>query len=64
MTRLSFRFKAPRAGNRRDRQDVEQQAGDMDGRIAIFKIGASEPPRQTNAPQPGPHRERAVAARK
>ena len=43
---------------------LEQQAGDVDGRIAIFKIGAAEPPRQTNAPEPGLHRERAVAARK
>jgi hypothetical protein len=36
----------------------------MDERIAIFKIGAAEPPRQTNAPAPGMHRERAAAARK
>ena len=43
---------------------LEQQAGDMDERIAIFKIEAVEPPHQIKAPPPEMHRERAVAARK
>jgi methyl-accepting chemotaxis protein len=43
---------------------LEQQAGDMDQRIAIFKIGAAESPREIKVPPPHMSRERAVAARK